>query len=112
MSNQSSRIHALGPASQIPVGEGKTFQVGTQKIAVFRSRDGRLFSTQAFCPHKNALLADGITGAGKLICPLHAYKFDLETGRSVGNDCAPLQTFRVELSAGGDLQLHLKIENG
>ena len=112
MSNQSSKnlIHALGPASQIPVGEGKTFQVGGQKIAVFRSRDGRLFSTQAFCPHKNALLADGITGSGKLICPLHAYKFDLETGKPVGNGCEPLQTFRIELSSGGDLQLHLETQ--
>ena len=112
MSNPTSEtlIHSLGPASQIPVGEGKTFQVGVLQIAVFRSRDGRLFSTQAFCPHKNALLADGIIGSGKVICPLHAYKFDLQTGRPVGNDCAALQTYRVELSEKGNLQLHLEIQ--
>ncbi|MCI0422444.1 MAG: nitrite reductase (NAD(P)H) small subunit [Acidobacteria bacterium] len=104
--------YSLGPASQIPVGEGKAFQVGELQVAVFRSRDGRLFSTQAFCPHKHGLLADGIIGAGRVICPLHSYKFDLETGKPVGNDCKALQTYRVELSENGNLQLHLEIVEG
>ncbi len=108
MSNQTKEktLHSLGPASQVPLGEGKTFEIGELKIAVFRTRDGRLFSTQAFCPHKGALLADGIAGGGKVICPLHAYKFDLETGKPVGNDCDALQSYRVELSEDGNLQLH------
>ena len=111
MSNQTKEktLHSLGRASQVPLGEGKTFEIGELRIAVFRTRDGRLFSTQAFCPHKGALLADGIVGGGKVICPLHAYKFDLETGKPVGNDCEALQTYRVELCEEGRLQLHLEI---
>ncbi len=108
MSNQISEkiLHLLGPTSQIPLGEGKTFEIGELKIAVFRMRDGRLFSTQAFCPHKGALLADGIVGGSTVICPFHAYKFDLETGKPVGNDCEALQSYQVERSEDGNLQLH------
>jgi nitrite reductase (NADH) small subunit len=32
------------------------------------------------CPHKQGRLAEGIAGGGKVICPLHAHKFDLTTG--------------------------------
>jgi nitrite reductase [NAD(P)H] small subunit len=83
LSNQTREktLHSLGPASQVPLGEGKTFEMGELKIAVFRTRDGRFFSTQAFCPHKGALLADEIVGGGTVICPFHAYKFDLKQGR-------------------------------
>ena len=28
-----------------------------------------------------------------MICPFHAYKFDLETGKPVGNDCEALQSY-------------------
>ena len=112
MSNQTreATLHSLGPASQVPLGEGKTFEIGELKIAVFRTRDGRLFSTQAFCPHKGALLADGIVGGGTVICPFHAYKFDLETGKPVGNDCEALQSFQVERSEDGNLQFHRPCE--
>ena len=106
MSNQTNiRTCSLGPASQVPLGEGKTFQIGELSIAVFRSRDGRLFSTQAFCPHKGALLADGIIGGGKLICPLHSCKFDLQTGKPADNSCDALQTYRIQVSEVGSIDL-------
>lgn len=102
-----SPVLNLGPLEQIPLGEGKTFQAGLLPVAVFRSRSGKLYATQAFCPHREALLADGIIGEGKVICPLHAYKFDLETGKPLGNECASLKTYRVILTPEDTLQLYL-----
>ena len=93
----------LGPISLIPLGEGRLFQVGLHTVAVFRARDGRLYATQALCPHRGGPLADGLTGDGKVICPLHAYKFDLLTGEPVGNQCAALKTYPVFVSADGDI---------
>jgi nitrite reductase (NADH) small subunit len=37
----------LGPAAQIPIGEGRAFVVDGRRIAVFRARDGRLFAAEA-----------------------------------------------------------------
>ena len=89
----------LGSIERIPPGEGQTFMVGTREIAVFRTRDDAVYATQARCPHKAGLLADGMVGDGKVICPLHSYKFDLATGTPLGNSCHSLRTFRAELTA-------------
>ena len=86
----------LGPVDFIPVGEGRAYVVNDLTIAVFRQRDGRLFATNNHCPHRQGPLADGIFGAGKVICPLHAWKFDLEAGRCVAENVAiPIYPARV-----------------
>lgn len=101
-------MYNLGPVSNIPQGEGRTYRVADATIAVFRTRDGGLFATQALCPHKGGPLADGIIGACKVVCPLHSYKFDLATGEAVGNACESLKTYPVSLSAMGDILLGLE----
>lgn len=96
----------LGPLDCIPLGEGKSFAVEGRRVAVFRTRSGELFATQALCPHKGGPLADGIVGGGAVICPLHAYKYDLETGQPLGNGCPPLRTWRVEVGDDGAMVLY------
>jgi nitrite reductase (NADH) small subunit len=103
----------LGPIDRIPPGEGQTFLVGGREIAVFRSRiTDELFATQARCPHKQGLLADGIVGDGKVICPLHSYKFDLATGTPLGNGCQSLATYRTEVTSDGRVLLWLAPPTG
>ena len=97
--------HNLGPVEQVPLGEGRVFELDGTPIAVFRARHGELFATQAACPHREGPLADGIIGGGQIVCPLHAYKFDLATGKPVGNDCAALRTYAVSVSDDGDILL-------
>ena len=82
----STQLVDLGPVGFIPLGEGRAFVVKETTIAVFRQRDGRLFATDNTCPHRGGPLADGIIGGGKVICPFHAWKFDLETGCCVGEN--------------------------
>ena len=95
----------LGPVEQIPLGEGRVFEVDGRSIAVFRTRQGEVFATQAACPHKAGPLCDGIIGGRQIVCPLHAYKFDLATGSPVGNDCDALRTYVVSQSEDGDILL-------
>jgi nitrite reductase (NADH) small subunit len=96
----------LGPVQSIPEGEGRNFVVGTRKLAVFRTRQGGLFATQAECPHRGGPLADGLLGARSLICPLHSLRFDLETGQSADGACT-LLTYPVRASAGGQIVVEL-----
>jgi nitrite reductase [NAD(P)H] small subunit len=71
----------LGSVDKIPPGQGFCFIVRGTEIAVFRQRDGALFATQNRCPHRRGPLSEGVLGAGKVICPLHAHVFDLSSGR-------------------------------
>ena len=96
----------LGTIYRIPRGEGREFQIGDEEIVVFRTRKGQVYGVQSKCPHREGALADGITGDGKEICPMHAFKFELATGHPIGNDCESLKTYQVEVSDSGEILLH------
>ena len=97
----------LGLVERIPLGEGREFEVDGKLIAVFRARDEKLYAVQARCPHRAGHLADGLIGAGKVVCPMHSFKFDLATGAPLGNDCAALKTYAVTVSDDGEILLGL-----
>ena len=94
----------LGPIDGIPIGEGRTFAVGRERVAVFRTRSGELFAVQAECPHKRGPLADGLLGGTMLICPLHSWKFDLRSGEALMGDCG-LRTYAVRVDEAGQILL-------
>ena len=89
----------LGPIDFIPLGEGRAYTFGGKTIAVFRQRDEHLFATDNACPHKAGPLADGLLGSGKVICPLHMWKIDLETGQCLSEDGA-VRTYPVRAANG------------
>jgi nitrite reductase (NADH) small subunit len=78
---------SLGPLSQIPTGEGRTFKIGDTRVAVFRTHKDMVYATQAECPHRMGPLADGMLGGTTLVCPLHDWMFDLTTGESLNGTC-------------------------
>jgi nitrite reductase (NADH) small subunit len=96
----------LGPVQAIPEGEGRSFDVGQKRIAVFRTRQCGVFATQAECPHKGGPLADGLLGGKLLICPLHSLKFDLATGKSSDGSCS-LAVYPARLTATGQVVVDL-----
>lgn len=101
--------HHLGPAEAIPAGEGREFVVAGRRVAVFRPRSGSVYATQAECPHRSGPLADGLVGGTTVICPFHAWKFDLATGLPVFGDCG-LTVHAVRVTDDGTLALRLAPE--
>ena len=97
----------LGQIAMLPEGEGRVYKIGILAIAIFRTKEGKVYATQAICPHREGPLVDGIVGAAKVVCPLHSFQFDLATGNPIGNDCQALVTFPVSLSDTGDILLTL-----
>ncbi|BBX64616.1 assimilatory nitrite reductase [NAD(P)H] small subunit [Mycobacterium saskatchewanense] len=98
---------SLGPVDQIPVGEGRTFVVDDRQIAVFRLRDGSLRALDAVCPHRGGPLADGIADNRVVICPLHGYTYELDTGREVTNDGAPVSAYPARADEDGIIRLRI-----
>ena len=96
--------HAIGNLSQIPPGEGRSFAIGTLRVAVFHTRGGRVFATQADCPHRGGPLADGLTDEMSVVCPLHDRVFDFTTGAGLGNECV-IKAYPVRAEADGTLLL-------
>ncbi len=96
--------HMIGHVSQIPPGEGRTFVLDGLRVAVFRTRDGQVFATQAHCPHRGGPLADGLTDEVSVVCPLHDRIYDLRSGAGIGTDCG-IATYPVRLGADGMIRL-------
>ena len=69
-------------SENIPPREGRSIAVGGKNIAIFNLH-GRFLTIENECPHQGGPLCDGIVSGGTVVCPLHGWRFDLETGLAV-----------------------------
>ena len=97
---------ALGRADEIPAGEGRTYAVDGEQIAVFRLRNGDIRAVSAACPHAQGPIADGQIDGAVVICPLHQHTFDLATGCSLTGQPA-LRTYPASIDPAGNLVIDL-----
>jgi nitrite reductase (NADH) small subunit len=86
----------VGSVDEIPFGEGRTFAVDGEQIAVFRLRDGSLRAIDAVCPHNGGPLADDQV----VVCPLHGYTFDVCTGSEAGGTDLSVRSYEVSAVDG------------
>ena len=100
--------HRIGALSEISEDEGRRFDVGELRIAVFR-KGSRVYAVGDSCPHMGASLSDGYIDGRTVICPWHGWMFDLETGASPFDEDARVPVFRV-LVENDDV--FLEIEDG
>lgn len=63
----------------VPLREGRAVALGARQIAIF-NLGGRFLATDNQCPHRGGPLCDGIVAGDSVVCPLHAWKINLETG--------------------------------
>ena len=84
----------------IPLREGRAVRIGEQEIAVFNLGD-RFVACHNTCPHRGGPLADGIVSGTTVVCPLHAYRVCLETGKVTKPDlCVKVDTYPVRVEDG------------
>ena len=76
----SPRWVRITPIGNVPPREGRAVQIGDREIALFNLGD-QFLATDNQCPHKGGPLCDGIVTGSSVVCPLHAWKVNLETGQ-------------------------------
>jgi nitrite reductase (NADH) small subunit len=83
----------------IPLREGRAVTIGSREIAIFNLGD-RFLATDNRCPHQGGPLCDGIVSGDTVVCPLHAWKVRLESGRverpQAAGHCVQTYATRVE----------------
>ncbi|HUI79128.1 MAG TPA: nitrite reductase small subunit NirD [Bryobacteraceae bacterium] len=66
----------------IPPFEGRSVQIGGMELAIFNLGD-RFATIENRCPHSGGPLCDGIVSGTAVVCPLHGWRFDLNTGLAI-----------------------------
>ncbi len=92
---------AVGRCTDIPVREGRLVRLGDREIAVFNLGD-RFTALDNRCPHKGGPLSDGIIAGTAVVCPLHAWRVNLDSGE-VERPCdaaSPVDTYSTRTDDG------------
>ncbi len=91
--------------SDLPERQGYLVEVAGEAIALFRVGD-RVHAIENTCPHREGPLAFGDLRGATVHCPLHAWPFDVRTGRCEEFPGVEVRTFPVHLE-GDEVQLEL-----
>ena len=77
------------------------FEFKGEKICVVKTTKG-LFAFSNKCPHNGASLNKGFcTKQNEIVCPLHGYAFNLETGKTSANKNLILKTYPIKIEESG-----------
>ncbi len=90
----------IGPLDAVPARGARVVKTAAGCVAVFRTGDDRVYALDNACPHKGGPLAEGIVHGASVTCPLHAWVFDLETGKAQGADSGAVATHPARVIEG------------
>ncbi|XZF13318.1 Rieske (2Fe-2S) protein [Chitinophagaceae bacterium MMS25-I14] len=91
--------HAVAGTGFSTLEEGRMVSAlaGEKQLTLLRKGD-MLYAFAATCPHSGALLCEGwLDVQGRVVCPLHKYRFDPANGRNTSGEGYKLKTFPVEI---------------
>lgn len=98
--NAALEFVAVCKLDELPVGLGRAFRVGKHALALFRTRSGKVFAVANACPHKGGPLAEGMLAGEQVVCPMHAFRFDSDSGGCDQANVCAVVTYPVEVADG------------
>ena len=88
---------------ELPFADNQVAVVEVQgkKICVGRYKE-QLYGFAYKCPHASGIMADGyIDALGNIVCPVHRYKFSLQTGRNTSGEGYFLKRWEIDVKESG-----------
>ena len=88
--------------ANVPAREGRIVRLADREVAIFNLGD-RFVAVDNRCPHRGGPLGDGIVTGASVVCPLHTWKIDLDSGcvaRPAGTDAPCVTTYPVCVDEG------------
>ena len=85
-------MEKVGTAADIPPGSMRGFIVSNRKI-LLANVAGRFYAMDGVCSHMQGDLSKGRLEGTMVTCPVHGSRFDVTTGKVVGNVSWAVKTF-------------------
>lgn len=86
----------IAKIQDIQPGSARSFQVKGHSVAVYNCK-GNFYATSNICQHEGGFLAEGDLTAKVIMCPLHGWEYDVESGECLTAPGADLRTFPVQI---------------
>ena len=93
MAGQGVRV---GRAADVPAGSGRVFEAAGRTLAVFNV-DGTFYAIDNECSHRGGPLGEGDLEGTVVLCPWHAWRWDVTTGNNANNPAVKVACYPVSV---------------
>lgn len=91
--------HVLGPVESFTDGTIQGRLIAGARLCVGRSGETH-FAIDDTCPHAGGSLSEGLVDADLVICPLHAYGFEILSGTCIDDPHCSVAAHPVRVEDG------------
>lgn len=78
----------------------KLIKLEGKKICLVKHQQ-KFYAMQNTCPHAGGILSGGWCKSGNIVCPIHRYEYNLETGKGAEGQRDYIDVYPVEEKADG-----------
>jgi nitrite reductase (NADH) small subunit len=82
-----------------PAGQVREFVSAGRALCV-ANVDGTICVLDGTCPHEGGPLGEGTIEEGRVVCPWHAYAFDVQTGAAHDDPGVKAEVFEAKVEDG------------
>jgi nitrite reductase (NADH) small subunit len=86
----------VAEAGEVPPGEGRVVEAAGRPLALFNV-DGTYYAIDNTCSHRGGPLGEGDLDGTSVVCPWHAWRWDVTTGANVNNPAVRVACFPVRV---------------
>jgi len=86
-------------AAQLPPGGCTEVSIEGRPVALYNV-EGRFYATSNTCIHRGGPLGQGVLDGPVVLCPWHAWSWDVRTGENTANPTLKVAVYEVKLEGG------------
>ena len=86
--------------SEVTEGQARVVEAGGRTLALFNI-GGTLYALDNECPHRGGPLGEGDLEGRIVICPWHAWRWDVTTGSNANNPAVKTRCYPVRVEGTG-----------
>jgi len=96
MASRRVRVAAI---EDVPAGQGRVVEAEGKDLALFNI-DGAFYAIDNACAHRGGPLGEGDLDGTIVLCPWHAWRWDVTTGANANNPAVKMACFPVTVEDG------------
>jgi nitrite reductase/ring-hydroxylating ferredoxin subunit len=92
-------FHPTVPAAGLAPGACTEVVVAGRPVALYNV-EGRIYATSNICLHRGGPLGQGMLTGHEVMCPWHAWSWDVRTGENTANGALKVESYEVKVENG------------